>query len=361
MISSRVVVFKEANRTMETETIIVPDLKVGEILVKNEYVTLCKSDINTFFGKRSERTPSILGHEIVGRVHSLSEHEPITDARGITVKIGDRITWAIFASDPESDMSKRGIPQKASDLFKYGHEEITQTSHLHGGLADYIILRANTPVIKINESVPVPVAALINCSIATISGALRIAGDMKNKRVLIAGTGMLGIVACAMAKTHGASSVFATDVNQKRIDTAMLFGADQRGLFSDDLASNLKNIYGSKAPFDIVIELSGQPDTMEYTLGLLATGGTAVWVGATYPARNTSISAEKLIRKIHTIKGLHNYNLEDFVNAVSFIEENHEKYPFLSLIYDGFNLAETNKAFSYASDKNPFRVGIKIS
>ena len=361
MISSRAIVFKKANQTMETVTIVVPDLKVGEVLVKNEYVTLCKSDINTFCGKRNEKTPTILGHEIVGRIHSLSDQDSITDARGITLNIGDRITWAIFASGPEKKKKKRGIPQKASDLFKYGHEEITQTSHLHGGLADYIILRANTPVIKINESVPVPVAALINCSVATIAGALRLAGELKDKRVLVAGTGMLGVVACAMAKSQGASSVFATDLDQKRTDTALCFGADQSGVISDDLASKLINIYGSKDPFDIIIELSGQPDTMEHTLELLATGGTAVWVGATYPARNTCISAEKLIRKIHTIKGLHNYNLQDFVNAVRFIEENHEKYPFLSLIYDGFNLAETNEAFSFASDKNPFRVGIKIS
>ena len=361
MISAKAIIFKEANQHMVTEMVTIPKLNEGEILVKNEYVTLCKSDINTFCGKRKEKTPTILGHEIVGRIHSFGENAGIIDSRGAILSPGDRITWAIFASDPVSDMAKKGIPQKASDLFKYGHEEITPESHLHGGLADFIILRANTPVIKIKEAVPVQIAALINCSVATIAGAMRLAGDLQNKNVLVAGTGMLGIIACAMAKSLGASSVFAVDINQDRLDTSVLFGADHTGLVGLPLEDVIDQIYGSKDPFDIVIELSGQPDTMEKTLELLTTGGTSVWVGATYPERKTQISAERLIRKIHTIKGLHNYNLGDFIKAVEFIEENFDKYPFLSLIHDHFHLEETNEAFAYANEKNDFRVGIKIN
>ena len=361
MISAKAIIFNEANQHMVTEMVTIPKLNEGEILVKNEYVTLCKSDINTFCGKRKEKTPTILGHEIVGRIHSLGGVHTFTDSRGCELKQGDRITWALFASDPESEMSKKGIPQKASDLFKYGHEEITQESHLHGGLADYIILRKNTPVIKIDVSVPVQVAALINCSVATIAGAFRLSGDVTHKKVLVAGTGMLGIVACAMAKSLGASSVFTIDINQGRLDTSVLFGADHTGLIGLQLEDVIDQIYGSKDPFDIVIELSGQPDTMEKTLEFLTTGGTSVWVGATYPERKTQINAERLIRKIHTIKGLHNYNLEDFIKAVEFIEENFDKYPFLSLIHDHFHLEETNEAFAYANEKNDFRVGIKIN
>jgi len=43
----------------------VPELKEMEILVRNEYATLCRSDLNTFSGKRTEKSPTILGHEIV--------------------------------------------------------------------------------------------------------------------------------------------------------------------------------------------------------------------------------------------------------------------------------------------------------
>ncbi len=42
-----------------------------------------------------------------------------------------------------------GIPQKGDGLFKYGHEQLTETNTLHGGLSEYCILRAHTAIIKL--------------------------------------------------------------------------------------------------------------------------------------------------------------------------------------------------------------------
>ncbi len=360
MNNAKVAIFESSKKPLSIKNIEIPTLEAKQILVKIEYVTLCKSDVNTFCGKRIEKTPTILGHEIVGRISAIGPDTILADLRGGLLTVGDRITWAIFASDPESEMSRKGIPQKASDLFKYGHEEITTESHLHGGLAEYIVLRPNTPIIKINEEVPLPVAALINCSVATVAGAVRLAGDLYNKKVLISGTGMLGIMACAMCKMNGATEVFALDIDQGRIDIAKSFGANNGGLISEWIGEEIADYYGSSAPFDIIIELSGQPSSMERTLDFLDIGGVSIWVGATYPARSTQVNAEKLIRKIHTIKGLHNYNNEDFLNAVNFIEKHHKSFPFNSLIHDHYTLTEVNEAFEHAIEKNPFRVGIKM-
>jgi putative phosphonate catabolism associated alcohol dehydrogenase len=357
---SKVAIFTKANQPIGISTVNIPILDKGQILVKNEYVTLCKSDINTFCGKRIERTPTILGHEIVGRIVAFGENASQKDERGNALHVGDRITWAIFASNPQSELSKNGIPQKAPDLFKYGHEMISLESHLHGGLAEYIILRANTPIIKIEESIPLPVAALVNCSVATVAGALRLAGNINNKKVLISGIGMLGVIACAMCHTLGAASVFALDIDRHRLDTALHFGANHSNPIDNKLLDQIKQVYGSSAPFDVVLELSGQPSSMELTLDLLNIGGVAVWVGATYPARDTQINAEKLIRNILTIKGLHNYNREDFISAVNFIENQYQNFPFNALIDDHYSLDDVNDAFQEAIKMNPFRVGIRL-
>jgi len=98
---------------------------------------------------------------------------------------------------------------------------------------------------------------------------------------------------------------------------------------------------------------------MEQTLELLVIGGTAVWVGAAFPARSTRIDAEKIVRNLYTIKGLHNYNEDDLVEAVNFMEENHHNFPFLSLVHNQFTLSEVNEAFQYAMSANPHRVGIR--
>lgn len=175
-------VFDQANESMVLEEQAVPVLKEGEVLVRNSFTTLCRSDINTFVGKRQEKTPTILGHEITGFIEDFGPDTCKTDIRGTALSTGDRVTWAIFASDPESDMAAKGVPQKGDDLFKYGHEKITPESSLHDGLADYIILRKNTPIIKLDNAVPDPVAAIINCAVATVAGSLRLAGDLRLRK-----------------------------------------------------------------------------------------------------------------------------------------------------------------------------------
>ena len=84
-------------------------------------------------------------------------------------------------------------------------------------------------------------------------------------------------------------------------------------------------------------------------------------IGATFPQRKIQIDAEKVVRKILTIKGLHNYNEQDLLTAVEFIEANHTSFPFEKLIYDGFSLSNASDAFQHAIEKNNFRVGIQTT
>jgi alcohol dehydrogenase len=99
---------------------------------------------------------------------------------------------------------------------------------------------------------------------------------------------------------------------------------------------------------------------MESTLPLLGIGGTAVWIGATHPQRNVGVNAEMMIRRLLTVRGLHNYNEHDLRTAVEFIETHHASFPFESLIEDRFCLEQVQEAFVYALSSNPYRVGVRI-
>lgn len=354
--------FDESVNGFTLEQTDIPVLKSGEFLVKNSYTTICRSDLYTFQGKRKEKNPTILGHEIVGHIVDMAPDAEPTDLRGHVLKIGDRITWGIYASNPDSVYAAKGIPQKAEDLFKYGHEQITADSTLHGGLAEYIILRKNTPIIALtNQAVPDQVLSLVNCSVATVAGAIRVAGELKDQIVLVSGTGMLGIIACAMAKCAGAKKVLAVDANKERAMLAKSFGADI-ALGTDLLPypSQHESTAYASVKADIVLEFSGMPSAIESTLDALEVGGTAVWIGATFPQDSIPVNAEKMIRRVLTIKGLHNYNQHDLVAAVSFVEAQHQAYDFASLVHGGFSLDQTNAAYQYAIDNNPFRVGIDL-
>ena len=355
--------FDSGKYSFDSHTLEIPALKQGEILVKILFTTICRSDLNTFLGKRKEKNPTILGHEAVGVVVDLAASDGLVDLKGNILKPGDRITWAIYASDPQDPLSVKGIPQKARDLFKYGHEQITADNQLHGGLSTHIILRKNTPVVMLSDSLALHSAALINCAVATVAGAVRLAGSVENKIVVINGAGMLGLVACAMAKSGKATSVIAIDCDEDRLEKALSFGASMQWIPDDEGGHYISLETGQSVNItaDIVIDFTGNPEAMATSLALLGIGGVAVWVGATYPQPAVQLDAEKLVRNLWTIRGLHNYNQDDLLAAVAFMEINDDIYQFHQLINTDCSIANITEGFSQAVSRNHFRIGFEFN
>ena len=326
-------------------------------MLKNLYTTLCGSDIHTYCGRRIEPAQVVLGHEIVGVIAWIDPAHPAKDYRGTPINIGDRVTWAIFAVPAGVTAPKPEMPQKSDHLFKYGHALATGNDVFNGGLADYCVLRANTAFLKISAAIPLKVAATISCAHSTVMGALRVAGEISAKRVLIFGAGLLGLSCVAMCREAGATWIGLIDNDGQRLHWGEKFGTDEIYLSS-------KESKEGKFPWpeaDIVFDMTGNPDAMKAGIDSLATGGCAIWIGAVYPAGAVQVDAQKIVRKLLQIRGLHNYNYDDFVNATSFIENNYLKYPFEDLIEKEYVLDDIDAAFKFASESKPVRVGIKIS
>lgn len=362
MKTARLVAFHGANAPLEPQSHPLRALRPGEILVRNLYTTLCGSDLHTFCGIREETCPTVLGHEIVGEVVGIESGHPGTDLRGETLHPGDIVTWSIFSSDPLSVYASEGIPQKGERLFKYGHSLLQEEDAFHGGLAEYCYLRPHTAVLKVPPSIPLPVAATLNCAVATVAGAVRLAGNLEGKVVLISGMGLLGMICAAMCREAGAKWIGAADINAGRRKAALAFGADEALDMSGDTQAFLAKLRGQfpKKGADVAFDMSGSPEAMETGLEALAIGGTAVWVGAVFRNRKLQIDAEKVIRQLMTIRGLHNYNFDDFLYALEFMERNWDRYPFDRVVEKEFPLAEAQAAFEYAVRHKPLRVGIRL-
>lgn len=60
----------------------IPALNEEEILIRNECTTFCRSDLNTFSDSRSEKSPIIPGHEMVGRIAAFGEADSQHDSTG---------------------------------------------------------------------------------------------------------------------------------------------------------------------------------------------------------------------------------------------------------------------------------------
>lgn len=362
MKKGQIMIFNGAGQPMQPVSVNIPKLATGEILVRNKFATICGSDLHTYCGTRKEVLPTVLGHEIVGEVIGFSTDHSRIDQNGVLLTPGDIVTWSIFSSDPNSYYSQQGMPQKGAGLFKYGHAEVTGTDIFHGGFGSYCVLKKGTAVLKVPDTLPLPIAATINCAIATAAGGLRLAGPLKHKNILILGMGLLGLTCSAMCKDAGAGSVTVVDISEQRLQQASSFGADHTVLIGTDPATAIATITNQfdRKGFDIVFDMSGSPDAIESGLNAMSIGGIAVWIGSVFTTRKIQVDAEKIIRGLLTIKGLHNYNYEDFVYALDFITRNWNKYAFDQVVSKVFSLNEVNEAFEYALQQKPLRVGIQL-
>ena len=343
-------IFESADKPLFVSHHQLPDLNSGEVLVEIEMTTLCTSDLLTISGKRQEPTPLVLGHESIGHICQLPK-EPVYDMDGSLLLPGDRISWSVFSATAENEWARQGMRQKTPDVIKYGHRKLSQRHYFSGGLASHCHLLPNTCILKIPEEASPTSFCPINCSLATVVGGFRLAGQISNRRILITGGGMLGVYACALARRSGAAKIIVSEPLPDRREACLTFGADE--VCAPEETNDRKD-----DNFDIALDTSGQLMAMQLGLASLKVGGTAVWLGAVFPQEALPLNTEMVVRKLITIKGLHNYNEHDFRNAVYFMKKHHSDFPFDSLVERIFPLQQINEAISFAREHKPFRVAI---
>ena len=359
--TSRAMVFHESGRPLELLRYPLPRLAEGEVLVLITCCTLCGSDIHTYEGRRSTPCPTVLGHEIIGRVAELPSGSAVCDHEGTPLEIGDRITWSVAASCGGCFFCNDGLPQKCERLFKYGHQRTSERHPLSGGLADYCHLAPGTAIFRVPSELSDAVACPANCATATIAAAMRYAGPCAGRVVLVQGAGMLGLTTAAMAASGGASEVIVCDRLAERLQLAGGFGATRTACVNDDdhaLRAAVDQATGGRG-VDVAIDVSGAPAAIETGIELLRIGGRFVLVGAVCPVRPVSIAAETVVRNVLCIQGVHNYVPEDLRRALRFLQHGHSRFPFEGLVAETFSLEDANAAFLHASRSGVLRVAVR--
>ena len=353
-------VFTAAGEPLRLERFALPELAAGELLVQVTCCTVCGSDVHTYEGRRTTPVPTILGHEIMGTVAELPPGESVCDLAGQPLAVGDRITWSIAANCGDCFYCDHEIPPKCERLFKYGHEAIDEHHPLSGGLAEMCHLAPGTPIVRVPDELPDLVACPANCATATVAGALRVAGGCRDQIVLIQGAGMLGLTACAMARSRGAAEVIVCDIDEERLQLAEQFGATKRVSVREGLGELEAVIaeVSSGRGVDVAMELSGAPASVAAGLKLLRIGGTYVLIGSVYPADDVPVSAEWVVRRWLNIHGVHNYLPEDLATAIEFLQNEHGNYPLAELVTATFPLTAAEEAFEYTIRERALRVAV---
>lgn len=291
-----------------------PEPGRGELLVRVDLATVCGSDLHTVSGRRTAPSPSILGHEAVGRVVAAG---PDADR-----EIGERVVWSVTAACGLCARCRRGFTAKCERVRKVGHEAFTGDWPLSGGYAEHILLPAGVGTVAVPVEVPDAVAAPAGCATATVMAALEAAGELSGRRVLVCGAGMLGITAVAACADQGAQ-VRITDPHRERRDLARRFGA---------AADN-------GGPVDIAFDFSGSTAAVGAALGRLDLGGTLVLAGSVTPGPTVAVDPEAVVRGWLTVTGVHNYEPRHLAHAVQFLTRTHHTLPWRDLVAEPVGLA----------------------
>ncbi len=350
----RAVVFTGAGKALEMVRSAVPEPRGAEVLVRVTCCTLCRSDLHTHAGRRVEPTPSVLGHEIVGRIEAFGPRAPRQDAAGLRLDVGSRISWAVAVGCGTCFFCAEDLPQKCERPYKYGHHRLDPERPLGGGLADYVLLVPGTVCYRVPDEVPDSVAAPANCATATVAALLRCGGPVAGRTVLVLGAGVLGVTACAMARARGARAVLVSDPVPACCERALHFGATHA--FPAEL-EGVRDLTAGRGA-DIALELAGAAATVQAGLALVRTGGTVVLAGTVAPVGNVGFDPESVVRRLLTIRGVHNYHPRDLATALAFLAGPGREFPWASLVADQYPLDQAEQAFAAAHAQPGVRVAV---
>jgi L-idonate 5-dehydrogenase len=326
-----------------------PDLLPGMVLLRNRTVGICGSDLHYYeegcCGAFVPDRPFILGHEFSSEVAAVA-------ADVETVKVGERVTVNPARACGFCDYCKAGRGNLCRKTIMLGSASTTPPTN--GGLAEFVTVRADQ-CHRLPSEIDDSLGAMLEPS-AVVLHALKRAGVVSGKRVLVTGAGAIGILAAIFARAFGAVPVAISDIVPSRRAKALELGADAAlDPSADDFSGQARELAGDG--FDLIFEASGSPMALRGAFDLVRPGGTIVQIG-TLAAGNIPLPAILIMNKEINLIGSMRYG-NVFDEAIRLVAEG--RVNLRPLINGVFSLDETVKAFAFAGDKTlSFKVQIQL-
>ena len=235
-----------------------------EALVRTVLAGICGSDTHAAHGRHPMLPlPYHPGHEVVGVVEQVG-------AQVTSVSPGQRVTVEPDLPCWQCKMCATGRENLCERLrfFGCGYEQ--------GGMADYFTIPANRLHV-IPDDLDDRAAALIE-PLSTPVHAVRLAGDVSGRSVVVLGAGTIGLLVLSVLRAHGAGRVVVTDVLAGKRERALRLGADACvDAAADDAVHQVRVALGESA--DFVFDCVSAQSTVRQAIAMASKGGTVVIVG----------------------------------------------------------------------------------
>jgi L-idonate 5-dehydrogenase len=200
--------------------------------------------------------------------------------------------------------------------------------HTQGGMSEYLLVRKDM-VRVLPEGLCLQRAALAE-PLAVALHAINISGGVRGKRVLVCGSGPIGLLGAAAALAQGAKEVTSTDVLTGPLERARQLGVHKT------IQVGVEQI--PVMAYDIVFECSGVPAAVSSALVAACRAGVVVQVGM-LPNEATPINLSPFISKEVEYRGCFRFD-DEIDDAITLLANNPHIQQVITHVVEASKVAE---------------------
>lgn len=281
----------------------VPEVGPDQIKIRLKKIGVCGSDVHVYHGKHPYTSyPVVQGHEISAEVAEVG-------SRVTAFQVGDRVTVQPQVVCGKCYPCTHGMYNDCETLKVMGF----QTT---GMASEYFVVDAGK-AIRLPDSVSWEQGAMIE-PLSVAVHAVRRAGGVEGKKVLVLGGGPIGNLVAQAAKAMGAKSVLLSELSQYRLSAAQKCGIKTVNTNQQDLLKAILDEFGEDRA-DCIFECVGINSTTKEAIECARKGSTIIVVGVF--ADLGTINMGFIQDHELSLVGSAMYREEDFRKAISLVEE----------------------------------------
>ena len=317
--SPGVVEFREAE---------MPKRNANEAVLKLLYGGICGSDLGSYRGTFAYFSyPRIPGHEFSAEIVDIDENNSYGLKKGMVV------TCNPYFNCGKCYPCRKGLVNVCE------HNE-TMGSQRNGAFRDYIVM----PLERIYDGrgLDARTLAVVEPFCIGLHGINHVQ-IKKGDRVLVIGSGTIGIFAATAAKMKGATVIMA-DISENKLQMAkQQFGIDDT-ILNDSHENFLSRVMEKTdgCGFDVCVEAVGLPSTFQDCIDAACFGGSVILIGI--GKKNLDFNFTTIQRKELHIYGSRNALKQDFIETIDALLTG--KLDLGKAITDVYAFSEAPKAFA---------------
>ncbi|MFD0870824.1 Sorbitol dehydrogenase [Chlamydia abortus] len=288
---------------IEFNNVPVPEVKPNQIKIKMKSIGVCGSDIHVNHGKHPYTSyPVVQGHEVSAEVVEVGSE--VTN-----VKVGDKVTIQPQVVCGECYPCTHGLYNDCEELKVMGF----QTT---GMASEYFVVDADK-ALALPADMSWEHGALIE-PLAVAVHAVRRAGDIAGKKIVVLGGGPIGNLVAQTAKAMGAADVLISELSPYRLEVAQKCGIKTIDAKNENILESIIANFG-KDRADYIFECIGINVTINQAIEYARKGSTIVVVGVFGDLATVNMGYVQDHEL--SLLGSAMYREEDFIKAIELVNE----------------------------------------